>query len=325
MRAFVSCDGELNQIRVFLEPDMIAFLNDALIDLGKTPASTSGMLQSSDVSDFFKAVKKRLRGLLLHDAANPTLIERIQQLLLRRVNNKFSSAMRKKIAESLTVVAFAIGGSLNPNIVKDGYKRTGQWPLNFALCMNVCHNPISIQDMIRLQAALPEAVTYFRQHACLPEAWMDQQNVPSRNVAGDIPKDQRPLQNQRSVLFNAAASVQAFVDYRYRIDHAPELRELAANEKKEKAAQAKAERELAKTLASALKKIQEAADRKAKQEGTAAEKLRFSSLSKADQKAERQEKKNAADAVKAAKLADLINLVAAQPPALVALPNGAEI
>ena len=59
MRAFVVCDGEPSQIQVFQEPFILELMRESLIDFGKSPASRSGITQSSDDSDFFKGSKKK--------------------------------------------------------------------------------------------------------------------------------------------------------------------------------------------------------------------------------------------------------------------------
>jgi hypothetical protein len=60
MRAFVYCDGEEKQIKVFQTEAMINLLIEVMIDLGKSPASCSAITQSSDVSPLFKILKKAL-------------------------------------------------------------------------------------------------------------------------------------------------------------------------------------------------------------------------------------------------------------------------
>ena len=61
MRAFVTCDGEASQVRVFQENEMIKLFKDNLIDFAKTPASCSGICQASDVSKFFPTTKKAMK------------------------------------------------------------------------------------------------------------------------------------------------------------------------------------------------------------------------------------------------------------------------
>lgn len=57
MRAFITCDGEPAQIKVFQEEEMIKLFKDHDIDFAKTPASCSGICQASDVSKYFCATK----------------------------------------------------------------------------------------------------------------------------------------------------------------------------------------------------------------------------------------------------------------------------
>jgi hypothetical protein len=77
MRAFVTCDGEEAQIKVFQETAMRKLFKDVLIDFGKTPASCSAICQSSDVSDFFKGMKKLLRGVNNDNWKNAPLTKKL--------------------------------------------------------------------------------------------------------------------------------------------------------------------------------------------------------------------------------------------------------
>ena len=62
MRAFVTCDGEQEQIKVFEHEDFLDISSHAKIDFGKVAASCSGKLQSSDVSPLFRAIKTKIHS-----------------------------------------------------------------------------------------------------------------------------------------------------------------------------------------------------------------------------------------------------------------------
>ncbi len=63
--SFVSCDGEAIVLDQVFSVETYGILRDADIDVGKIPASCSGILQPSDVSPLFRAAKEKLRSLLL--------------------------------------------------------------------------------------------------------------------------------------------------------------------------------------------------------------------------------------------------------------------
>jgi hypothetical protein len=83
MRAFVTCDGEAQQIAVFQMVTMLALFVAALIDFGKSPASCSAIAQSSDDSNFFKATKCVLKGVM--DYGNASLEKKMREYLQTRL------------------------------------------------------------------------------------------------------------------------------------------------------------------------------------------------------------------------------------------------
>jgi hypothetical protein len=76
MRAFVTCDGEAKQIEVFQEPEMVQFFKLNLIDFGKTPASCSGISQSSDVSRYFSNTKRAMKTWVHESNFKNAILER---------------------------------------------------------------------------------------------------------------------------------------------------------------------------------------------------------------------------------------------------------
>ena len=99
MRAFVTCEGELAQIRVFQEERMLQKFSEALIDFGKTPASCSAICQSSDVSDYFLALKKTLSCLEGDIWVKNHLSKKIKQIINSRVLFRKSNENNRWVTE----------------------------------------------------------------------------------------------------------------------------------------------------------------------------------------------------------------------------------
>jgi len=140
MRAFVTCDGEAQQIAVFQMVEMLALFETALIDFGKSPASCSAIAQSSDDSNFFKATKCVLKGSM--DYINVALEKRIRDYLQTRVKamseQRFSSEKKNLMVIGLMKCVHAIKKVLTEDIIKDGYKHIGQSTVNFDQAMSRC-------------------------------------------------------------------------------------------------------------------------------------------------------------------------------------------
>ena len=136
MRAFVMCDGEESRMRIlFQKEDIRQLLILNLIDLGKTPASCSAILQSSDVSMFFKATKQFLKNIHTQSYKNAilerNLITAFAAYYQRNGENTrrgISPAMQSKIINGLQQIVCAIHKMLNPDIIIKGYIESGQRP-----------------------------------------------------------------------------------------------------------------------------------------------------------------------------------------------------
>ena len=114
---------------------------ESLIDFGKSPASCSAITQASDDSDFFKASKKKLVRIRESDYVHPGLNRRLTELLLGRLTmkgvNRLTIGKRSLICNGLQQVVYSIQHVLTPEIVKQGYRRIGQFPVSFITTNNV--------------------------------------------------------------------------------------------------------------------------------------------------------------------------------------------
>ena len=142
-RAFVTCDGEASQISVFQEEQMLALFVEALIDFGKSPASCSATCQSSDASVFFKALKAKLKSVSKEMAANGALEKRLKDFIEKKLINAdgsphFSSERKTQTVGSLLIFSYTVKETLRGELIRDGYREIGQYPLNFRKTMGKC-------------------------------------------------------------------------------------------------------------------------------------------------------------------------------------------
>jgi hypothetical protein len=203
----VTCDGEAKQIEVFQEEDVLGWFSLAMVDFGKTPASCSGICQSSDVSPFFRAVKKVLKG-ILNDILykNAVISDKLRHLLLLPPFDNMSSERRSKIVEAMQQVVFVIKATLNESVIKQGYKFCGQYPLSYDTAMGKCTRLLTELEAASMSAAFPRIKQLFLENGCVTEAQLDDLNIINVNAAchGKIAKDLRALHQQRSVIMNSA-------------------------------------------------------------------------------------------------------------------------
>ena len=257
MRAFVICDGEPSQIQVFQERFVLDAMKETLIDFGKSPASCSAITQSSDDSDFFKASKKKLVRIRETDYISAGLNTRLQNILSRRVDadgqQRVTSAKKGLICNALQQVLYSIKHVLTPEIVKQGYKHIGQYPVSFRTTIGRCTRQVTARDMDVMERQLPAIVEIFRTTGKVTEAQMDAAGIFSVNSesTNSKPKDERAMHQQRSVIMN---SDDCIAQYRAHVEHraaeparralALEQREAAKLVRERKAEEVRARKEL---------------------------------------------------------------------------------
>jgi len=266
MRAFVTCDGEEAQIRVFQEAEMLILFLAALIDFGKTPASCSAICQSSDVSDFFKALKTLLANMHGQNWKKQSLCANLKIILRARAG--ISVANQDKIVDGLQKLVFGMQKVLNPDIIIKGYQRTGQdAPIGFdangvptmakfEAQMRLCTSAITLEQMQNMKLQFPGMVDIMRRNGTITEAEMDAVNIPSFNFADSDkkPKDQRALHKQRAVVMNMDDCISKYKDYHLIRAEQAVARVLAEETRKAVAAARKADAEAKRAVKTAEKR-----------------------------------------------------------------------
>jgi hypothetical protein len=278
MRAFVTCDGEEAQIRVFQEERMLQKFSTALIDFGKTPASCSAICQSSDVSDYFLALKKTLSCLEGDIWVKNHLSKKIKQIFNSRVRNGISSVNQTKIIVGLQKINYCMNKVLNKKIIVDGYVRTGQnAPIGFDATgeptmskfyaqMSLCKSNISVPEMKILLDSFPQMVQLMRQKGTVTESEMDALNIPSVNHL-DLdrkPKDQRALHKQRAVIMNKDDCINSYKTYQIRKQQKNQNTKARKGKKDEIQLSKQAEKLRRASLTPLQKKVEDNAKRNAK-------------------------------------------------------------
>lgn len=211
MRAFVSCDGEAKQIEIFQEPEIISALEAALIDLGKTPASSSAVCQSSDVSPFFLATKKTL--LTITQKLYLDIV--LQQRIIHDLGDRYTFEKRKQIADALNQVCFNLQNFGKKVFIKTGYAKCGQYPLSLSNALDLCTTKFSTQERGNLETIFPQLVRIYRTAGVVTEDDMTTLGVPNTDdtIYKSIPKDERVLHRQRAVLMTSAHTIAQYRDH----------------------------------------------------------------------------------------------------------------
>ena len=86
--------------------------------------------------------------------------------------------------------------------VRRGFEDCGQFPLSFHAIMKQCFKAITFQDMQAMEMASIKDVEYFKQHGFITDEILEQSHPALVSDHSNKPRDQRPLQNQRTTVVN---------------------------------------------------------------------------------------------------------------------------
>ncbi len=218
MAAFVTCDGEPKQLEVLQEPDILEALRETNIVLGKTPASSSAICQSSDVSKYFVAAKTAVRNVddVRNDDKNIKLDERLKMQF--QLRGTMSGDKASKTINGLHRIVNALRDVTSMSTIARGYRRAGQYPVDLKKAMERCTYPLTESDFDVMQKMLPNMVEEFRSKGGVSEDTMDTFGIVSvkSTSTNSLPKDQRVLHQQRAVVVNAADTIARCKQYEER-------------------------------------------------------------------------------------------------------------
>ena len=97
---------------------------------------------------------------------------------------------------------------VRPRLIKDGFALCGQYPLNFETVMRQSYTKLTPENINDLKKSIPDDEAYFRQHGELTEEQLDKSNIPTvYEESNTIPRNNRPLANQRAVLITHSETV----------------------------------------------------------------------------------------------------------------------
>ena len=257
------------------------------IDVGKLPASTSLIYQALDRAATFKIGKKKLKkvtasGMWVGDVIVELKMQEAFDELAGGGSNPLvagakwhaaatTSEQRKRFIYAILRIKFVLPSAIGPQIVVEGFKLAGQYPLDFYYIMEQCFKsyPRSQFDEIRIRCE-DRHVAVMRSEGRLPEAIMNEDHIPTIDAGLDrnnVDRDQRPISNNRAVVLtveNTLATEESRAAARANADMLAEAaknaRARARLDKKEAAKKKKVEKKRKRIEETAKKKAEKAAE-----------------------------------------------------------------
>jgi len=209
----VTCDGEQIVMNEVLINEVVEPFTDQEVTVAKLSASCSGILQASDRAKTFMASKKRLRTIVQDDidVSNPVLDNNLKKAFKQledKYNIKVPSGKEECIIYGCKAVMRTLSDTVKPHVISDGFKVTGQYPLNLELMLDQSYADIDEELRQRMNARLEHDLSLFREQGYLTEAQYEASGIPTNDDPDSKPRDERGLHNQRAMLLTHPKTVE---------------------------------------------------------------------------------------------------------------------
>jgi len=290
---YLVIDGEATQLGALEDPTVLSTLTAEGIDVGKGPASCSGVCGNAlDCGNMFKAIKATLKGkesVAKGECPNSELLQEILLQISTMITSRKSTLTAdkvKKMCQGIVHVLDRERNILKQDMMKNGFKKIGMIGKDMMdTTMRCCPNSkmMSKPELDNIRKKFPTLVEYFSTRGEITEAEMDTLKIPKANEcyfeegeSKETPKDQRVLCRRRAVLLTKDAHVESRQKEKERKILEEAQKELAKEEKannkrkkdEEKAEKQeirkkqKLEKEAAKAAALQIKKLRKRKSRK---------------------------------------------------------------
>lgn len=218
-RSVCSFDGEAKILEEVFVKDRINNLIERNLHFVKLPASTSNIFQPADTSPIFKACKTHLRSMIakVQVLSNPLVDGQILpslQEIEREKKIPISADRKAKISYGCQAATAAIQEVQRPRLIQEGFYTSGHYPLSLEQMISQSTANITHNEYMAMLSSTPTDVKFVVDHGHLSEEQLDSSNI--RAASGgkvQVPRDERPIQNQRAVWITHPSSMHDYQQY----------------------------------------------------------------------------------------------------------------
>jgi predicted transcriptional regulator len=244
---YLVLDGEATQIGALDNQDTKNLLSNNNIDIGKGPASCSGVCGNAlDCGNLFKAVKTTLKGkesLVARESMNSELESIIYKQT--KITKYITRGRRRKIAVGIVALLYAELKTMHPEIIKNGFRKIGmigQNRLNTTLGCCPSIELIPPQQIKVIKEKFKDFVGLFKTHGEVKESYYDELKIVKRE---DFERDELVVYRQRAVWLTNIESLERrkkYLEAQQNELKEAEIRRLKKEEEKEKNKEEKREK-----------------------------------------------------------------------------------
>lgn len=234
---YLVIDGEASQLNALDIEEVIKIISDNNIDIGKGPASCSGVCGNAlDCGNLFKATKNSIKGKEgVGQGESPN--SELESTIIQEINkneklNKIPMEKKSKVSKAIVYLLHKEMGILTFDIIKNGFKRIGMIPeypgcslTNFSLLdrtLSCCPSRKDIRpnEMKMIHEKFLTLVKFFEERGEITEKEFNDQGIRKYEEEEDSEEKKKKnnndlvLHRQRAVLLTKEASIQRRLDYK---------------------------------------------------------------------------------------------------------------
>jgi hypothetical protein len=176
-------------------------------------------------------------------------------------NSHMTLALREHIADAICRVVASCQKSINHDIIRNGFKKTGQFPFSFDDKMECCTADIPHNEMRNMRQQFEGMTIKFQNQGYLRESDMDAVGIMKVEDNHKKTKDERAPHRNRALLLNRGENLARFERNKPPEELAPVNRENFKESTKQRNKREKMEQDAAAAQAKAAMKIQQAEKR----------------------------------------------------------------
>ncbi len=211
--ATATCDGEMHVMKEIFTNELMTQFTDQEVTIGKLPASCSGILQASDRAKTFMASKKRLHTVVEDDlvVSNPVVEDNLNKAF-KQLEDKYEinvpSGKKNGLIYGCQAVMRALSDTIKPKVIEDGFRVTGQYPLNISVMLDQSYADIDEDMRQTMNTRLERDLRLFREQGYLTEEQYEASGIPTNDDQTGMLRDQKGMHNQRAMLLTHPATVE---------------------------------------------------------------------------------------------------------------------
>lgn len=213
--AFLTMDGEYQQVATFSDPDVVNKLNEKNIICGKGPASCSAVSNECEIGYLFLVEKNCVKYMSNEEIQNQWVESKLQTMFTDGIFKSWRRDQKRNHIQGILRVLRAMQKTVNVPACARPFQLTGRYP--FSTERTLENYKIAKEHRVQIHNALPALVDIFNENGQLTDAEMVEQGIiPTINNEGSD-KDTLTVSHRRALLLTQKEIIKTITEQQARL------------------------------------------------------------------------------------------------------------